>query len=111
MLQRVTARDLGILTPVDRALAELLDFCELDEGVRYVLDELDWNREDLRTIYVNLVANGADQWASGHWVPASSIAFGQTLMYLANEEDEIDWLDKCARVVQYFARGETGPID
>jgi hypothetical protein len=52
--------------------------------------------------------------ARGHWVPASSLAFGGTLPFvltcIERTTDRREWLSIAARLVDYFQKGELKPI-
>ena len=96
----------------DRAVEQLLDLCESDVGVRAVLDAFGADREDLFALYWELLANGAGQWARGHFVAASALAYGQTLAYCLKATAEGTGIRGVAfRCLEYFNRGETGLID
>jgi hypothetical protein len=67
----------------------------------------------LRLEYRTLCLTGG-VWARGHWVPASSLAYGGTLQLvltsLERTEDRSEWLSISARLVDYFVKGEFKPI-
>lgn len=60
----------------------LLDYCEAVLGVREVINEFRVSREDLRQVYLDLLLWGAGQWACGHWVAASALAYPDALRYV-----------------------------
>ena len=66
----------------ERALADLLDYCESNPDVRKVMTEFKATRETLSELYKMLRMEGAGQWANGHFVPASALAHPHTLRYL-----------------------------
>ena len=68
---------------------------------------------DLDELYGKLVRNGAGFFTRGHWIPASSLAFSQTLEFvLRHKGDDHDKFRKvCARLWQYFSNNETGDIE
>jgi hypothetical protein len=101
----------------DKALAELLDLCESDPNVRYVMDRHNASRDVLEEIYHILCAVGAGQWVSGHYVAASALCYGATLDYLLSkwanlikEGSKSFPTPPAFRVIKYFEDGETGGI-
>lgn len=67
----------------EEALEEFLDLCINDEGVAKVLCDYDMDRNDLKNIYIKLVANGFRQWIKGHYVALSTIAYYEPLLFFA----------------------------
>lgn len=67
----------------DRALEEYLDFCEADPGVRQVMGIEGLTRDDLKAIYVSLVAAGLGCWIKGHYAALSTIAYVEPLQFAA----------------------------
>ncbi len=63
------------------ALEKFLDLCINDEGVATVLNEYDMDRNDLKNIYIQLIANGFGQWIKGHFVALSTIAYYEPLLF------------------------------
>lgn len=101
----------------DIALEELLDLCESDPNVRYVMDRHSASRDILKEIYHNLCAAGAGQWVSGHYVAASALCYAAPLDYLLSnwrnlikEGSESFPTIPAFRVIKYFEDGETGEI-
>ena len=64
------------------ALAEFLDLCEADEGIKAVMKSEGLKRADLEQIYASLRAVGLGQWVQGHYVALSTIAYPEPLLYL-----------------------------
>ena len=65
----------------EEALEEYLELCENDEGISAVLSDYEMNRNDLKNIYSQLIANGFGQWIKGHYVALSTIAYHEPLLY------------------------------
>lgn len=67
----------------------------------------------LDALYNKLVRCGAGIYKKGHWVPASTLAFGQTLEYLLKSKDtgQDEFKKICYRLWQYFSENETGEIE
>jgi hypothetical protein len=61
---------------------DLFEYCGSNPETRAVLAEFGCNREGLTELYQKLLASGAGQWAGGHWVAASAIAYPETLRFL-----------------------------
>lgn len=65
-------------------------------------------RETLRELYDDLIFGGAGQWACGHWVAASALAYPETLRYVLSRRGE-NLEETAIQVIMYFERGE--PLD
>jgi len=61
---------------------ELLTLLSKDKAIISILKNHNKDFDDIRNMIKNLEANGARQIVRGHYIPASSIAFGKTLNYL-----------------------------
>lgn len=73
-----------------RAMEALLDYCENQLEIKEIMNDLQISRENLRGLYGQLMAMGGGQWACGHWVAASSIAYPESLRYVLNQLDPND---------------------
>lgn len=103
-------------TPIEEVLSgrdkdaeeALLAYCEANEQVKEVMHEFGANRETLLALYRRLQLAGAGQWAVGHYVPASAIAYPHTLRYLLRTPLETkDQLTRAAAaMVMHFERGD-----
>jgi hypothetical protein len=93
----------------NRALEDLLDLVCTTPFLRPVLDDFDLSRDQLRTIYRELITGGAAVWVRGHWVAASALCFTETLSYVARARGEGVALVSDAAIVptviEYFAKG------
>jgi hypothetical protein len=89
----------------------LLDYCEANESTKQVILEFGATREALLELYSRLLIAGAGQWAGGHFVAASAIAYPDTLRYLlrATGEDRDQWSSVVFKLLVYFERGT--PLD
>ena len=94
----------------DRALEDLLDLCESDFQLRQIMDAHGANRETLSELYWMLIANGAGQWAGGHFVAASALAYGFPLLFLLQNAGTLHWRRICVLLIEYFERNEVGPV-
>ena len=98
--------------PKGQALSELFDLCETDPDLSQVLANYSADREQLRTIYIALIANGAGQWVRGHYVAASAFAFVPTLEYVLGAHSEGESLPEMAfKLVDYFELDKFGPAE
>lgn len=88
----------------ERAEQALLDYCEGESAIREIMAEHQLTRDDLKELYSQLVAVGAGQWACGHWVAASSIAYADALQYLLNRKDA-DRMGTAYNLIMHFERG------
>ncbi len=102
----------------DVALDDLVRLCTSDRALNHVIAQHGVSREELKELYHLLQAAGAGQWTRGHYVPASTLAFAQTLDYAvralikpAGSEPNREKVERVAfRLIQYFDRGEVGAI-
>jgi hypothetical protein len=96
------------------ALDQLIDLVQSDPQLSDVLLRFDAGPTDLRTAYSRLNAVGAGQWAAGHWVPASALAYSVPLTLvletLTADAPRDEWVSVSARVVRYFNSRATTQI-
>ncbi len=114
--RELTMADIANNSPFakNRALAEkeLFDMVENDPLLAAIMRHKGTTRTDLSNAYEDLLAAGCGQWVRGHWVAASALAFGTTLGFvLTSTKTGSISLDAMGRLLDYFQRGETGPID
>ena len=108
----ISGHDLLFDDSKDRALEKLLRLSETDQNVRMILKRHDVSREQLKRLYSRLNASGAGQWVGKHYVSASAIYYPQSLDYLLRKLEKGSLPAEAAyRVVKYFEKGETGPIE
>lgn len=90
-----------------RALEDLLDYCEADAAVGRVIREFQASRESLSALYWRLVTGGAGQWRGGHYVAASAIAYPHTLRYLLEHptDDRYQVMGTVHKLLVHFERG------
>jgi len=102
-------------------LDELISIARADSSVKSLLDENNVDDSFLKELYSQLVLAGAGQYASGHYVAASSIVFAYTLKFLLKHFDgerfSIRGYDHynsslfiANRLYDYFKNGETTEI-
>ena len=105
----------------DKALNNLIRLCKDDENVSYVINKYSVTDKKLKDLYYILTTNGAEQYARGHLVAASSLACAYTLKFLLDHFDgeyfTINNKDKynsslfiSDRLTQYFEKSEHGEI-
>jgi len=95
----------------DKALEELFDLIENNNDLKKIIDHHGADREKLRELYKTLKREGICLWRRGHFVAASTLAFGQTLDYcLAAEKKGISYESISSRCLVYFKNNETGEI-
>lgn len=58
------------------------DYCEQQQSIQPLLREFRVSRKDLKELYNKLIMAGAGQWTCGHWVPASALAYPESLRYI-----------------------------
>lgn len=90
---------------------ELFDLIEGDRLLRKIMAQHGATRDVLRQLYEGLLKAGAGQWARGHYVPASTLAFGPTLEFVLTCTDNGrsarrgTWDTVAFKVLDYFERG------
>lgn len=82
----------------------LLDYCERQPEIKKIMMESKVSRSDLKELYTQLLLAGAGQWTCGHWVPASSIAYPESLNYLLARRGE-NMEETAYNLIMYFERG------
>ncbi len=83
-----------------------------DRQLARIADRYKVGPSELKATYRRLVAVGAGQWERGHWVAASTFAFGATLDYVLRELSDSATYEKsievASRLLDYFERGGVG---
>lgn len=130
-----TGRDLSLedLMAADRDQVEdeLFDLCEEDPAVSDVMKRYGATRTTLSELLTRLHAVGAAQWAGGHYVAASAVAYPHTLEFLLRYfrgvdalADDYPWpvdltsdrpdravaMRVAYELIMYFENGRTGPV-
>ncbi len=103
----------GKATPAEAALEELLDLCEDDDELKWLMQTHGADRTVLREQYQKLCAGGAAQWTAGHFVAASALAYGPTLIYVLENRKVVERqgvLRVASRLIRYFQSGESGLV-
>jgi len=91
----------------DSAEDELFDYCESQPAVKAVMEDFQVSRKDLKEIYSQLIKAGAGQWSCGHWVPASALAYPESLEYVLSRR-ESDIKETSFNLIMYFEHGSFG---
>lgn len=82
----------------------LLDYCEQQPTIQVLLREHNISRQDLQSLYHQLLMAGAGQWICGHWVAASALAYPESLRYMLTRKGEN--MQKTAfNLIMYFEKG------
>jgi hypothetical protein len=99
-----------------RAEEQLYDLIEGDRTLKAVMAKHGATRQTLEGVYRHLIMAGAGQWARGHWIAASALAYGSTLDFvlekLASENARGREISNSIvlRLIDYFAKGAVGAI-
>jgi hypothetical protein len=93
----------------DSAEDELFDYCESQPAVKAVMEDFQISRKDLKEIYSQLIEAGAGQWSCGHWVPASALAYPESLEYVLSRK-ESDIKETSFNLIMYFEHGSFGIV-
>ena len=105
----------------ERYLDDLVSLIYSEEYIADFLFESGFSQKTLKDIYYKLDANGAGQYADGHFVSASSLVYGQTLLFILDHYIDGKFFIKdydeynstifiTNRLVEYFNNKETGPV-
>jgi len=73
----------GNLKDREQKLEEFYDLCENDINVKAVMKQYGLTREDLKEIHGELNYFGLAQWINDHYASLSSLAYPETLLYIA----------------------------
>jgi hypothetical protein len=86
---------------------QFLEYLYHDERVRQVLADNGVSHEILRELLTKLTVSGARQWAGGHFVAASALAYPHTLSYilLKAPHGRNAWLETTYRLIEHFESG------
>gem|GEM_PF-1204343 len=87
-----------------KALDALLDYCERQAAIQEIMQEFQLSRDDLRELYEQLVSAGAGQWACGHWVAASAVAYPEALRYALTRRGR-NIMETAGSLIMYFEQG------
>jgi len=88
----------------DNAEEAFLDYCEQQPSIQALLNEFNVSRKDLQELYNKLIMAGAGQWTCGHWVPASALAYPESLRYVLNRREE-NIQETAFKLIMYFEQG------
>lgn len=74
--------------------------------IQSVLGEFGANRSTLKDLYSRLCVSDAGQWAGGHWVAASALAYPHTLRFLlTNLQGGASHIEQAYAIIIHFERG------
>ena len=96
-------------TRQDIALDGLIDLCVTDPTLSKILQLHGADSNTLRELHKTLLLNGAGQWVRGHFVAASALCFGQTLLYCLTTKDTARHM--AFKLVYYFDKREVGFLE
>ncbi len=85
------------------ALAQFLELCEEDPNVSEVMTLYSISKKELEEIHWELMKEGAGIWVKGHYVPLSSLAYVEPLMYILEAKAQKRELRKiCYDICEYW---------
>ena len=88
----------------DKAEEVFLDYCEQQPSIQAIVREFSVSRNDLQELYNKLIMAGAGQWACGHWVPASALAYPEPLRYVLSRKED-NFQETAFNLIMYFEQG------
>ncbi len=98
---------------LNNAISDLYCLAKKDAMTKSLLDEYIIDESSFRGLYWSLIKNGGSGYIKGHWIPASTLVFGDTLEYVlkVNNNSNLSMQDAMYRVKGYFDRNEIGEIE
>ena len=79
------------------------EICLQDEGVASIIRKYELSKDDLYQYYINLSAAGLGQWIKGHYVPLSTIAYYEPLLYLVeSKKRNVPWGTIVGNILYYW---------
>jgi len=98
---------------LNNAILDLYCLAKKDSTTKPLLDEYIIDESSFRELYWSLIKNGGPGYIKGHWIPASTLVFGDTLEYVlkVNNNSNLSMRDAMYRVKGYFDRNEIGEIE
>jgi len=98
---------------LDNAISDLYCLAKKDPTTKPLLDAYTIDENSFKKLYWSLIKNGGPGYIKGHWVPASTLVFGDTLEYVlrVNNNPNLSMQDAMYRVKGYFDRNEVGEIE
>jgi hypothetical protein len=101
------------LNEIEDGKNELFKLIRDDPETNRIIVNHKLNDDDLNDIYNKLIKNGAGVFSNGHWIPASSLAYGQTFDFILRHinDDSNQFRNACFRLRRYFSENETGEIE
>lgn len=90
--------------------ADLVDYCMSRASLQDIIREFDLTPEVMMEIYRQLAVAGAGQWAGGHYIAASALAYPHTLRFLLESKRAgVEPLETAYSLVMHFERGHRLP--
>mgnify|MGYP000432680909 FL=1 len=98
---------------LNNAISDLYCIAKKDPTTKPLLDEFIIDESSFRELYWSLIKNGGPGYIKGHWIPASTLVFGDTLEYVlkVNNNSNLSMRDAIYRVKDYFDKNEIGEIE
>ena len=98
---------------LNNAISDLYYLAKKDSTTKPLLDEYIIDESSFRELYWSLIKNDGSGYIKGHWIPASTLVFGDTLEYVlkVNNNSNLSMRDAMYRVKGYFDRNEIGEIE
>jgi len=79
------------------------EICLQDEGVVSIINDYGLSKDDLYQYFISLSAAGLGQWIKGHYVPLSTIAYHEPLLYLVeSEKRDVSRLTILENILDYW---------
>lgn len=79
------------------------EICLQDKGIVSIINKYGLSKDDLYQYYINLSAAGLGQWIKGHYVPLSTIAYYEPLLYLVeSKKRNVEWGAIVGNILDYW---------
>jgi len=98
---------------LSKAISSLYCLAKKDPTTRVLLDEYKIDKDSFRDLYWLLIRQQFSRHIKGHYIPASTLVFGDTLEYILKVKNNpsLNMDDAKYRVIRYFDRSEIGEIE
>jgi hypothetical protein len=95
------------------AILGLYYLAKKDPATKLLLDEYKIDEDSFRDLYWLLIRSRFSGHRKGHYIPASTLVFGDTLEYVlrVKNNQNLSMDDAKYRVMRYFDRNEIGEIE
>lgn len=105
--------DRGRSDELNNAISDLYYVAEKDPTTKPLLSKYKIDKDSFKDLYWFLIRHNFARHRKGHFIPASTLVFGDTLEYILKVKSNSDLSieDAKYRIIEYFDNNETGEIE